>query len=108
MNLGCVIYSLSNEGLDAEWLFSQSGGIEQGTGKATRISSLNPKRRFEGDFEIIYSDVNKNKSPKLNLTIRFESSGYYKLTWKIDNRITEVGIGVEREDTLLVSYKKTG
>jgi len=100
------VYSESDSGLDAEWIFNQNNVIQRGVGKGIRISELNLKRRFEGVFEITYSDENGNKSPRLNLNITHES-GYYKLIWKIGDEITDIGIGIEKDDKLFSSYKKT-
>lgn len=104
-NLGCVVYSESMDGIVAEWIYNREGKIERGSGKGIRLSQLNRNRRFEGEFEIIYIDELGNKSPEISLTILF-TSGHYSLTWKIDNAITDVGIGIETHDKLLVSYKK--
>lgn len=105
MNLGCVIYSESIDGIDAKWIFNRDGNIRHGIGKGKRLSPLNKKRRFEGDFEITYSVENENISQKLILSIKFKS-GYYNLIWKIGNKITDVGIGIESDNKLLVSYKQ--
>lgn len=105
MNLGCVIYSASINGIEAEWVFNQNDKIERGTGKGIRLSGLNKNRKFEGEFEITYSDAYGNKSSKIRLTIQFESE-YYKLTWKIDNKITDIGMGIENNNKLFVSFKK--
>ncbi|MBI9038127.1 MAG: hypothetical protein JEY97_08350, partial [Bacteroidales bacterium] len=87
----------------AEWIFRKNDKIEQGNGIGKRLTKLNKKRRFEGEFEITYSDANGNKSSKLNLIISFES-GYYNLTWNNNERNTDIGIGIESDNNLLASY----
>ncbi|MGD1892566.1 MAG: hypothetical protein ACFB15_18495 [Cyclobacteriaceae bacterium] len=105
VNLGCVVYSESINGIEAEWIFNRKDKIERGTGIGIRLTELNKKRRFEGEFEITYSDADGNKSPKLNLIISFEL-GYYNLTWKNNEKITDIGIGIESDNKLLASYTK--
>ncbi|MEM9076852.1 MAG: hypothetical protein AAGC43_07425 [Bacteroidota bacterium] len=103
--LGCVVYSESTNGIKAKWIFNRKDKIERGTGIGIRLTELNKKRRFEGEFEITYSDTDGNKSPKLNLIISFEL-GYYSLTWNNKEKITDIGIGIESDNKLLVSYTK--
>lgn len=105
IHLGCVVYSESINGIEAEWIFNRKNKIERGTGIGIRLTELNKKRRFEGEFEITYSDADGNKSPKLNLVISSEL-GYYTLTWSNNEKITDIGIGIERGNTLLVSFTK--
>ena len=105
VNLGCVVYSESINEIEAEWVFNRNGKIERGTGKGIRLSELNKKRRFEGEFEITYSDADGNKSPKLTLIISSEM-GCYSLTWQDKEKMTDVGIGIERDNKLLASYTK--
>ncbi|PRX56646.1 hypothetical protein [Flagellimonas meridianipacifica] len=103
--LGCVVYSESIHGIEAEWIFKRKDTIERGKGIGIRLTEVNKKRRYEGEFEITYSDTDGNTSPKLYLIISFES-GYYTLTWSNNEKITDIGIGIERDNKLLVSYTK--
>lgn len=103
INLGCVIYTETNNGIAAEWIFKKNDKIEHGNGIGKRLTNLNKERRFEGEFEITYSDANGNKSSKLKLIISFDS-GYYNLTWNNNEKNTDIGIGIERNNNLLVSY----
>ncbi len=103
LNIGCVIYTETDNGIKAEWFYYRDNKIEHGNGIGIRLTTLNKKRRFEGEFAITYSDPNENILAKLNLIISFELQ-CYKLTWKNNERITNMGIGVERENKLVVSY----
>ncbi len=103
LNIGCVVYAETSNGIKAEWVFSKNDKTEHGKGVGVRLTELNKKRKFEGEFEITYSDANGNKSPILNLIISFES-GYYKLTWNKNKKITDIGIGIESDNKLLASY----
>ncbi|SEB40900.1 hypothetical protein SAMN04489761_0528 [Tenacibaculum sp. MAR_2009_124] len=105
LNLGCVVYSLTTDGVKAEWLFSENNEIERGVGSAKRVTKLIKERKFEGEFDIVYIDSNGDKSPKLRLSISFKS-GYYYVTWKHKELVTDIGIGIESDNKLLVSYKK--
>ena len=105
VHLGCVVYSESINGIEAEWIFKRKDKIERGTGIGIRLTELNKERRFEGEFEITYADADGNTSPKLNLIISFEL-GYYNLTWNTNEKITDIGIGIESDNKLLASYTK--
>jgi len=107
LNLGCVVYTESVDGIEAEWVFSKNGEVEHGTGIGTRLTQSNEKKRFEGEYEITYSDGEGNRSPKLNLIISFDL-GHYHLKWSLDEKITDIGIGIEKDNKLLVSYTKAG
>ena len=102
-NLGCVVYAETIDGIEAEWVFHRHDHIARGTGTGVRLTKLNPERPFEGGFEITYFDENGNASPKLDLTISFES-GSYHLRWRNGGLTTEVGIGIERDNKLLAGY----
>lgn len=104
LNLGCVIYQLTNQGLEAEWVQSANNKIAKGTGKAIRITELKPGRKFEGTYEITYEDQQESRSPMLQLKIMMNSDCYH-LTWSLNEKITETGIGVISHDRLVVSYK---
>lgn len=105
MNLGCVIYTATNKGLNAVWVYKKNDQIEQGKGVGIRLTDLNKNSMFEGVFEIVYTDAHGTNSPKLKLVISFES-GYYNLTWYSNNKATEIGIGFESENKLVASYTK--
>lgn len=105
LNIGSVIYTETNNGIKAEWIFSSNNKIEHGTGIAIRLTELNPKKRFEGIYEIIYSDRNRNKSPKLKLIISFKEDAY-NLIWNKAEKMTDIGIGIEREHKLFASFTK--
>ncbi|MTI30865.1 hypothetical protein, partial [Xanthovirga aplysinae] len=75
LNIGCVIYTETNTGIKAEWIFKRNHKIERGTGIGIRLTEFKQKRRFEGEYEIMYYHLNGTNSPKLKLIISFES-GY--------------------------------
>ncbi len=104
-NLGCVVYTETTDGIQATWLHDREGSVERGTGIGKRLTRFDPKRSFEGQFEITYYDIDGNPSPQLNLTISFDS-GYYRLTWRINGEITDLGIGFKSDKKLLVSYRE--
>ncbi len=104
-NFGCVVYSETVDGIHAEWVFLGNSEIERGTGHGNRLTELNKALRFDGEFEITYTDANGETSPKLHLTISFES-GTYHLTWKYNEKTTDFGIGMLKDNMLLVSYTK--
>ena len=103
LNLGCVVYSETENGIAAEWISNQNGKIRQGTGLGIRTDHQKPGNRFEGIFEVSYSDADGNKAPNLELTILF-NLGYYTLTWSRDGIITDQGIGIMYDNKLVVSY----
>lgn len=103
--MGSVIYSETPEGINAKWIFKGTDEVQYGMGEATRLSALNENHRFEGEFEIIYTDQNGHKSPRLNLVIAFVSD-HYQLSWKMGDQLTDIGIGMEHEGKLIASYKK--
>ena len=105
LNLGGVIYSKSENGIEAQWIFNNKGEILSGTGNGIRLTELSSKNEFEGQFEITYLEENGDKSPKLILSILFQS-GIYHLTWRINEKITDIGIGFEKDNKLFASYKK--
>lgn len=101
-NIGCVIYTETTTGLKAEWICSKNEIIEQGIGVGIRLTALN-NNRFEGEYEIIYTDAKGSTSPKIHLIISLES-GVYNLLWKINGKTTDMGIGIERDNKLFASY----
>ncbi|TAI47589.1 hypothetical protein [Flagellimonas allohymeniacidonis] len=107
IKLGCVVYTETEDEIYAEWVFRKDAELERGTGRGIRLTELNQTQRFEGEFEITYTDTNGSTSPKLHLTISFES-GTYHLTWKENGNTTDFGIGMVKDNMLLVSYTKAG
>ena len=103
VNLGCVVYTMTKAGVKAEWVYHKDGEIEHGNGIGLRLTEMNHKRRFEGDFKITYTDANGHQSPELDLIISFKS-GYYHLMWEHNEKTTDIGIGIESDGKLLVSY----
>ena len=104
-NLGCVIYTKSKTGIEAEWLFTSNGKLEKGTGIGKRISKSNFENEFEGDYEIIYIDSEGKSSPKIDLKIT-KQINYFELIWSFQGEISEVGIGIEKDEKLIVSWKR--
>ncbi len=102
-NLGCVVYTEMANGITAEWMYTKNGEATYGSGIGIRLTEVNKKRRFEGTFEITYLDASGTESPKLQLIISYET-GFYKVRWMNNEKITEVGAGFERDQKLLVSY----
>ncbi|MEP1094164.1 MAG: hypothetical protein ABJG78_03590 [Cyclobacteriaceae bacterium] len=90
-NVGSVIYTETENGISAEWVFSENANVTRGTGIGIRLTELNLKKRFEGEYEIVYSDINGIKSPNLKLTISFEMS-HYKLRWSTNEKTKDIGI----------------
>lgn len=105
MNLGCVTYSETKEGLKAEWVFSGGDHTTHGTGVAVRLSKQATQRKFEGEYEIIYTSTDWDQSPKLELTISY-TSGCYQLEWRHNGVLTDIGIGMENGDKMVASYTK--
>ena len=103
ITIGGVIYTETTIGIQAEWYFYKEGKVEQGTGIGIRLTPPNEKRKFEGEYKIIYSDTEGRELAKLHLKIVFEAE-YYKLSWKHKEKITDVGIGIERDYQLIASY----
>ena len=103
LNLGCVVYSETANGIEANWIYNHHGEIQRGIGNGIRISKRKFEHRFEGEYEISYSDQNGNKSPDLNLNITY-NMGFYTLSWKKNGAKTELGIGLMVNDILLASY----
>lgn len=104
LNLGCVIYRQTSQGLEAEWVQSANNKVAKGKGKAVRLTELDPVRKFEGTYEITYEDGQENRSPILQLRITMHSD-CYDLTWSRNQKITETGIGIISNDKLVASYK---
>lgn len=69
------------------------------------MNSANKKKKFEGEYEITYSDINGIKSPKLKLNISF-ASDCYKLIWTYHGKVTDIGIGIENNNKLSASWYK--
>lgn len=105
MNLGCVTYSETKQGLKAEWVFSGGDQTTHGTGMAVRLSKQSTQRKFEGEYEIIYTSADGEQSPKLQLTILY-ASGCYQQEWRHNGELTDIGIGMENGDKLVASYMK--
>lgn len=104
-NIGCVIYTETNNCITAEWVSSKKGKIDKGNGIGIRLTKAKSKRRFEGEYEIIYTDMKGNNSPKLKLIILFES-GYYRLKWINNKTITDIGIGIENDNKLSAGWSE--
>ena len=102
-NIGCVIYTKTNKGLKAKWAFSKKDAITQGTGIAVRLTQQNPQNTFEGTYEIVYSDLNGTKSPKMELIISF-TSGHYQLKWVNNGIVADIGIGIELDNKLSAGW----
>ena len=102
-SVGCVIYTVTKSGINAIWNFNKNDQISNGTGSGERLTKFNPNRRFEGEYEIVYTDINGNKFPKLKLSISFESA-YYKLKWDKDEKTEFIGIGIESGDNLCAGW----
>jgi hypothetical protein len=105
-NIGCVVYTETQNGIEAHWTFIKNDAVSYGTGIGVRLNKKTKKRQFEGDFDIVYKDVDGSESPKLKLTILFESN-CYKLTWMLEGKITELGIGIVVDNKLSVGWCKT-
>ncbi len=103
LNVGCVVYTETMEGISAEWVYGKDGKVANGSDIGIRLTELNTKRRFEGTFEITYLDANGSASPRLRLLISYESN-VYRLRWGNTEKTTEIGIGFESDSKLLVGY----
>lgn len=104
-NIGCVIYTETDTGITAEWVFSKNDKITRGTGIGKRLSELKLEKRFEGEYEIIYTDINGSKSEKLKLIISSEL-GYYNLSWSYKEKTKFIGIGIENDNKLSVGWNQ--
>jgi len=103
LNLGCVIYKLTKDGLEAEWVRKTSFEVTKGTGKAIRLSKVNPEKPFEGKFEMKYRDKLNNISLPITLNILFEQN-IYDLTWSTHGKVTDIGFGIISSNNLVVSF----
>jgi len=104
-NIGCVIYTETNNCITAEWVYSKRGKIDKGNGIGIRSTNSKSNKKFEGEYDIIYTDIKGNYSPKLKLIILFES-GYYRLNWMRNKAIIDVGIGFENENKLIAVWSE--
>lgn len=104
-NVGCVVYTETKTGIEAEWVFSENGKITSGTGVGIRLTELKSERRFEGEYEITYYDRNGLKSPKLILIVSFEFESY-KLEWADNGKVTDIGVGIASSNTLSSGYRQ--
>mgnify|MGYP001206758094 CR=1 FL=1 len=102
-NIGCVIYTETKNGIKAEYVFCKNNAISRGTGIGIRLIESKLKKRFEGAYEIIYTDINGIKSPKLKLIISLEL-GCYKLSWSNNEETIGIGIGIEKDNKLSVGW----
>lgn len=102
-NVGCVIYTQTDNGISADWVFTENDKITRGTGIGIRLTELNLQNRFEGAYEIIYSDLKGSNSPSLKLIISFEL-GYYKLLWSNNGKTSDIGIGIENNNQLSAGW----
>ena len=105
INLGCVVYTETEDGINAEWIFRKDHSIERGSGSGKRITEIVPERRFEGEFEIRYINSHGKPSPNLTLIIEFKQD-HYLLTWKREEKITDIGIGIESDKKLIAGYNE--
>lgn len=103
LNIGCVIYTETDYGIKAEWLYHRNNELEHGLGTGKRLTKYNPENVFEGEYEITYLDIKGNILALLHLIIKPESE-YYKLTWKNKEKVTDMGVGMQRYGNLIVSY----
>ncbi|QKX06646.1 hypothetical protein HN014_17570 [Aquimarina sp. TRL1] len=60
VNLGCVVYTLTNHGIEARWVSKKNDSTEQGLGIGKRLTPVNESKKFEGTFEIIYHSTDGN------------------------------------------------
>lgn len=104
-NIGCVIYTETSSGIKAEWVSSNNSKIARGIGIGIRLNPTNEMKKFVGEYEITYFDVNGIESPKLKLNISFESD-CYKLTWIYNGEITDIGIGIKSDNKLSAGWFK--
>ena len=103
LNLGCVVYTQTSDGIIAEWIYSRNGKIESGTGIGIRASDGHLAKGIEGLYEITYFDQKGNPSPNLLLTIS-ANSDHYNLSWSHNGKTTDLGIGILKDNKLLASY----
>lgn len=104
-NIGSVVYTLTDTGIKADWVFSNQNKISRGTGGGIRKSPFNEAGEFEGDFEIVYWDLEGKASPKLDLKISCDS-GFYKLIWMYNGEVTDMGVGIRNQNTLSVGWHR--
>ncbi len=104
-NIGCVVYTETSSGIKAEWVLSNNGKIDSGTGIGIRLNPTNETKEFVGEYMVTYSDINGLESAKLKLNISFES-GCYKLIWMHNGEITDIGIGIINNNKLSAGWFK--
>ncbi|MFK8056591.1 MAG: hypothetical protein AB8F78_10765 [Saprospiraceae bacterium] len=103
INVGCVIYTLTEQGMNAEWVFNRNGKTERGTGVAVRLTEIEPERKFEGSYDIVYTNSAGQPSPSIYLTVSLED-GCYTLIWNVEGKPTDQGIGLESDGKLVASW----
>ena len=103
LNLGCVAYTATENGIEADWIYSSKGQVQKGIGKGIRIGKIKAENTFEGEFTISYVNQNGEKSPGLILKISFDS-GYYNLSWHLEGKTVDIGIGTLSGDKLIAGY----
>ena len=102
LNIGCVVYTKTTQGIDAEWRYRQNDQIEKGTGVGIDVSN-NVNERFEGQYDITYVGEQGQKSPTLRLDIS-QKEGVFYLRWLLDNRTTDIGVGMLVDGKLIAGY----
>ena len=105
INIGCVVYTETDTGLEAVWHYDNGEILESGTGIAKRLTPLNKDKIFEGEFVITYFDTDNEPIANLTLIIVFEKE-YYKLSWLKDGELAFAGMGFFRDDQLVAGYSK--
>ena len=102
LNIGCVIYNkdIQNGSLSADWCFENGKKI-----KGTGIATGRPGADYAGEYEIVYTDGNGNKSAKYNLQI-VNDNGFYSLRWYLNRELKYVGTGILHGKLLIGGWKE--
>ena len=102
-NIGSVIYTKTNTGITAVWVFAKNGKTTHGTGVGIRSTQPQKQNGFEGTYEIIYTTSEGVKYPPLKLIISQERA-YYKLVWQANGKDNFAGIGLENNNKLSAGW----
>ena len=94
IQIGSVIYSVTESEIRAVWNFTKNGVKTFGRGYGKRVSTYDVDKPFVGNFEITYTDQNsKQNSYLLDITV---DGANYELAWKnSDGNTLLSGIGIE-------------
>ncbi|MCV2883680.1 hypothetical protein OE749_03060 [Aestuariibacter sp. AA17] len=103
-NIGHVTYWQAENSTDlrAQWVHDEYG---EGTGYAEMHGhqELPEKAPFEGEYTVTYYNQNKEILASRLLSIK-KVEAHFRLEWRLDGKLTSVGIGNEINGQLVAGY----